>query len=516
MKKTVTFAVVICAVLLFLGAGIGSAGIGTNWVDPVGRIQAQDEAVYAATSQSMAAGGDWLTPYFLGRYAFYKPPFLYWMSAAGIRAFGPSNTALRLPSWVAGVVTVTVVFAWVWRSAPLTSAVASALLLVSSHLFFVISRVALTDALLVCQFTVAMFAVQRDPRLERRGSLLIFGVACGAAILTKAAAGLMPLLVVAAFWLASRERPDLRRLLQLAALVVFIALPWHAFQLWTHPRWFWAEYVLQEHLSWGLSPAGQTSAESPVGFYMGRLFQIDPVLPILGTGALFLLRSRLLGVWLAVVLAAIFAFQYRNVAYLLPLLPALAILTGLAVPARWSRHFLAVAVALACIKATAERQPWGLPFQPENVNPSHAALDRCAELGRGSSLIVLDTDDQFYATLVGLPAVRYAYMGESSRRSAPLDFAHLGVELTVAEFNVMPEMLVVYGERLRQFGLASSRPVGSTIWVRDPVELSSLFSSNTELDFYVPAEWESLARTTHVSMPGPVGRVFLLALPPPQ
>jgi 4-amino-4-deoxy-L-arabinose transferase-like glycosyltransferase len=464
----------------------------------------------------MAEGGDWLTPYFLGRYALYKPPFLYWMSAAGIRTFGPSNTALRLPSWAAGVVTAVVVFAWVWRSAPLASAVASTLLLLSSHLFFVLSRIALTDALLVCQFTLAMFAVQRDPRLARGGSLLIFGLACGAAILTKAAAGLLPLLAASGFWLISPARPELKRLLQLAGLVVLVALPWHAFHLWTHPRWFWAEYVLQEHLSWGLSPLGQTSDESPVGFYFGRLLQMDPVLPVLGTGALCLLRSRLLGVWLAVVLAAIFAFQYRNVAYLLPLLPALAVLTGLAIPARWSRSFLLAAVALACVKAAAGPRPWGLPFQPENVNPSHAALDRYAALGRATSLILLDADDQFYAPLLHVPSVRYAYMGESSRHLEPLDFSYLGIELTAPEFNASLAMLAAYGERLRQFGLASTRPVGSTIWVRDPVELSALLGANTGLDFYVPAQWESLAPKTHRYMPGPPGRAFLLALQPPR
>lgn len=514
MNRAATLAAVFCASMLFLGAGLGSAGIGTSWVDPVGKIQAQDEAVYASTSQTMAATGDWLTPHFLGRYALYKPPLLYWASAMGIRAFGPSRLALRFPSWIAGALTATFVFAWVWRSAPLASALAAALLLCSSHLFFLLSRIAMTDALLVCLFVAAMFAVRRDPRLEQPKHRLLFGLACGAAILTKAAAGLLPLLAAGVFWLMSPDRPTPKRFFQAVALAAVVALPWHAFQLWTHPHWFWSEYVLQEILFWGLNPPAQTSAEPHVVFYLRRLLQTDPVLPLLGGGALLMLRSRLFGAWVVVVLAAVFAFQYRNAAYLLPLLPALAILAGLAVPARFSRAFLTAAVLLACLKAASFDQPWGLPFQPENINASHSALDRYAELGREGDLIILDADDQFYALLLTLPTIRYAYMGESSQRRGSLDLAHLGVEVTASQFTAMPGMLPIFKERLRQFDLASTRAVGSTIWVRTTTELRDLLSSNTTTDFYVPAKWESLAREKHVSMPGAAGRVFLLASQP--
>src|SRR6516164_1515397 len=71
--------------LVALGWGVGVPGIATGYVDPVARIQAQDEAVYGSTSFTMAAEGGWLTPRILGRYALYKPPLLYWFSAASAR-----------------------------------------------------------------------------------------------------------------------------------------------------------------------------------------------------------------------------------------------------------------------------------------------------------------------------------------------------------------------------------------------------------------------------------------------
>ena len=64
-------------VLLPRAALIGLAGC---YIDPVSRITAQDEALCAHTAIDMVARGDWATPHFMGRFALYKPPLLYWVS----------------------------------------------------------------------------------------------------------------------------------------------------------------------------------------------------------------------------------------------------------------------------------------------------------------------------------------------------------------------------------------------------------------------------------------------------
>ena len=71
------------------------------------------------------------------------------------------------------------------------------LLLLSSHLFFVLSRIGLTDALLTFETALAMFALARDPRLASRAGLWTFGIASGAALLTKGIAGLFAPLALA-------------------------------------------------------------------------------------------------------------------------------------------------------------------------------------------------------------------------------------------------------------------------------------------------------------------------------
>src|ERR1700681_3962314 len=107
MRKGVEVVGVFCVALLVLGWSAGAAGIATAYVDPVAKIPAQDEGLYAASALEMAAHGDWMTPKLLGRYVFYKPPFEYWLAASSVKILGRTALALRAPSIVAGAGAVT-------------------------------------------------------------------------------------------------------------------------------------------------------------------------------------------------------------------------------------------------------------------------------------------------------------------------------------------------------------------------------------------------------------------------
>jgi hypothetical protein len=63
-------AVIALACLLVRAGRVGMAG---DYLDPIGKIGAQDESLYAHSAIRMAEHGGWLTPRFMGRYALYKP-----------------------------------------------------------------------------------------------------------------------------------------------------------------------------------------------------------------------------------------------------------------------------------------------------------------------------------------------------------------------------------------------------------------------------------------------------------
>ncbi len=60
-----------------------------------------DEGYYSQVAQQMIVRGDWVTPYANGVRFLEKPPFMYWATAASMRAFGVNEFALRLPTALA-------------------------------------------------------------------------------------------------------------------------------------------------------------------------------------------------------------------------------------------------------------------------------------------------------------------------------------------------------------------------------------------------------------------------------
>src|SRR5690349_6195528 len=107
---------VFCVVVALLAVRAARLHIADTYLDPVGLVDAQDEAMYASSASHMASQGNWLTPIFQGRYALYRPPLLIWLAAASAKVLGASAFALRLPAILAGALTAVLVFLWGGRS----------------------------------------------------------------------------------------------------------------------------------------------------------------------------------------------------------------------------------------------------------------------------------------------------------------------------------------------------------------------------------------------------------------
>ena len=310
-------------------------------------------------------------------------------------------------------------------------AVAAALLF-SNHLWNTLAALSMTDGLLLAFYIAAFYAIFCDPWLDSRAALLGFSGAVAGAILTKGIAGLLPLGVLGLYWLAARrqERPALRRVCLAAALALALAAPWFVYQFAVHPRWFWTEHIAIQILGFGAGAPPQTSRESPALFYLMRLAATDPLLLAAAAVAVpaFLrdLRGRraapvLLAAWMAVMLAAMMAWHYRNASYLLPLVPALALLAAAWGPFRTRQYAPWMLVVLAAgflVKSSAPELPWGLDYRAGTVIHTAPILsDYCAE-ARGNELIILDVADDRYATVLPLAHLRYVTVApvEAPRR----------------------------------------------------------------------------------------------------
>jgi 4-amino-4-deoxy-L-arabinose transferase-like glycosyltransferase len=475
-----TLAVVFCAVLALLAVRAARLHIADTFLDPVGRVDAQDEAMYAQSALRMAHGASWLTPLYQGRYALYKPPLLAWSAAVSAKLFGDGAWALRLPVMLAAALTACLAFLWKRN-------LAAVLLLVADRLWFVVSSLCLTDGLLAAFVAGAAYCLWRDPTLEARRTRWGFVLATVAAVMVKSAAGALPVVILLLFCAVSKrgERPPWGRVAGVVVASGLLALPWCAYQMAVHPKWFWNEFVLSEIFTYGVHSPIQQSQENQAWFYVKRLFLMDPVLAALAIPAVWIAwrrRERALLAWTAVVLATAALWSYRNVTYLVPAIPALAILGAGVLRTRWAPALLLAALA---VKVATPRAPWGIELRPGVLHPSVALLDDYVKLHRGRELILVDPFEGFYSAVLPLAKVRYVFVGPGMPPQPPLDLHYLGILVSGDEFARLEELRPVWRGRLHEWGLDSDEPVATAVVARSREEVENLMAARPQADYLV-------------------------------
>jgi 4-amino-4-deoxy-L-arabinose transferase-like glycosyltransferase len=492
------------ACLLVRAARVGLAG---DYIDPISKITAQDEALYSHSAIAMARGGDWLTPLFMGRYALYKPPLLIWVAAASSKLLGVARLSLRLPSAIFSALALGLLFLWAAELAGWQAGAVAGALLLSNHLWHTLAVLCMTDGLLLAFYIAAFYALFCDPWLESRAALWGFSAAVGAAILTKGIAGTLPLAVLGLYWVAARrqERPAFRRVCLAAGLALALAAPWFVYQFAVHPRWFLTEHIAVEILGFGAGTPPQTSQENQALFYLMRLAVTDPLLLAVAVVAIpaFLrdLGRRgaapvLLAAWMAVMLAAVLGWQYRNASYLLPLVPALALLAAAWGPFRTRQYapwMLVVLAAAFLIKTSAPELPWGLDYRAGTVQPAAPILSAYCAQARGNELIVLEVADDLYASALPLARLRYAMVAPVATPAGPyaMPFAEMGITVTVDQFNDLARYVPTFRAHLRAWSLNSDAPIATLITARTAADLTALVRAHPDSDFLMPAAYRN-------------------------
>ena len=354
---------------LLLAAGylvLALHGLGAS--DVVG----DDEAREAGIVQDVVAG-HWLWPRFNGELLPDKPILYHWLAALPCVPAGFSERAVRLPSALAGAALVgwTARFGTDLLGAP--AGLAAAALLATTPALFTHARVARPDVLLVLLLALALgraFRWWRDGwRRDASTALALLGAA------TFAKGPVAPVLFALAlggFLAWQRELPRLPRILTAPGLAAFavLGLGWYAAALagWGQP--FVREHLVGRYarnLLGGLATGGPYSPK-PLAyhllFYVKHLPAIAlPWTPLAGlalwqawrSGGFRDPRLRFLLCWAAAPLVAFTPAEWKLRYYLLPGLPALALMTAPAVmrlvARRPRRPDVRGAVALAAVVA---------------------------------------------------------------------------------------------------------------------------------------------------------------------
>ncbi|MGH7565986.1 MAG: ArnT family glycosyltransferase, partial [Gemmatimonadota bacterium] len=319
------------------------------------------EARYAEIAARMVRSGDWITPRLNGIAHFDKPPLAYWASAASMALLGIDELAARLPLALASLAALAVVYRAAADTMCPRAALYAFLTLLSSPLWFALSRSLTTDLYLTLWIVIAVDAGRRG---TRPGAARAWRVAAwaslGAGLLTKGPVVFLwtalPLLVWAAWTRSWRRAARLADPIGLATFAI-LALPWYLAQAAARPGLM--EFWLGRQVE-GRIVVPYRGEEDPWWTYLGTLAWSAGVWIVPGAAALWRLAKarehpggRYLVVWVAAPLLAFSLFPTKRANYMLPAVPAIALaagwwwdraIAGLAPGQRTLPHALAVAV----------------------------------------------------------------------------------------------------------------------------------------------------------------------------
>jgi 4-amino-4-deoxy-L-arabinose transferase-like glycosyltransferase len=299
-----------------------------------------DEGMHAATSKDMVLGGDWLSPQYNGEKFYDKPPLHNWLVAISFLIFGFTEFAARLPAALLGLGCVMVTYLLGRRIFGPTAAFLSALVLATSAEYFVLSRVVVHDISLAFFITLslALFYLGYDNKRHRRFLFLLGYAAMGFSALAKGPVGaLLPIMIIGLFLIIKRQLGFLKHM-QIGwgiLILLAVAAPWYILISLKDPEYV-GYFFIKQNL--GNFFSKQVRHPEPVYYYvpvlMGGMFPWSTFLPLalfrairshgktVTDGMLFAL------VWFAAVFIFFSMASSKLGTYILPLLPAAALLVG--------------------------------------------------------------------------------------------------------------------------------------------------------------------------------------------
>jgi len=276
-----------------------------SWV-PLTEI---DEARFTEATREMLSShhlADYIIPHFNGEPRFQKPILYYWIQAGSMRLFGVNETAARLPSALATLLTVLLLHAFLLRwlvprentdpdriLAGRGAAFLGAAALAVMPLTAIWAHAAVTDPTLTLFITGALLALlQADLETCKSRRWYPAAAACMAlAFLTKGPVGVvLPAVVWFAYHLSRRTlRSTARTLPWIGSIAVFllIAVPWYYAVYHLNPE-FLKHFFLKENVERFTTVMEDHGFNNPI---LGLLFYPLISLPLLFPASAFLVHD---------------------------------------------------------------------------------------------------------------------------------------------------------------------------------------------------------------------------------
>ena len=298
-----------------------------------------DEPRYAESAREMMVSGDYAVPHLNFIPRVNKPGLFYWLILASYKIFGVSEFAARFPSAVFGLILILGLYFWVKNEIGEKEAFISSLILLSTPIFFVISRLAIIDAVFTTLILLSLFSLWSSLRNKR--FLIPFFLFLGLSLSAKGPAGVIIIFLAAlVFSLLQRDSTIMKRFFHPLGIltVLIIGGSWYFLLL---DKIGWVQFkslILQETL--GRFQEGFVHKE-PYYYYL--FVVLGGFLP----WSLFLFSFKkidfknkfvkFLMVFILVTLSFFTLCKSKLPTYILPVFPALAVVSAGVISKVWNR-----------------------------------------------------------------------------------------------------------------------------------------------------------------------------------
>jgi len=303
-----------------------------------------DEGRYAEIAREMVARGDYVTPYLNSIKYFEKPILFYWLESAAIKIAGLNLWSLRGVNALLGLAGCLLTYFTARRLYGRSTGLLAAMILGTSTLYFVMTRMISLDLTVTLFLTLTLYAFLLGSLAPygkaRRLYLYAASVAAALAVLTKGLIGLVfPLMIIGTFMAMTGEWRSLKRfyLPSCLALFLLIALPWHGLVGWRNPEFFYFYFIEQHFLRYTnmnighYQPAWFFLPNLVLGFFPWVVF-LPQALGQMGNKVIKQPRTYKTELFFLLWIVLIFAFfsfsKSKLIPYILPLFPPLAILVA--------------------------------------------------------------------------------------------------------------------------------------------------------------------------------------------
>ena len=316
---------------------------GIVFFETLGRIPLiePDEGRYAEIPREMLERCDFVTPFLNYIKYFEKPPLHYWLNAISMSIFGQNEFAARFAGTLMGLLTVILTYHLGRKLFDRRSGLLSAIIIGTCIGFLVQARLNITDMTLTCTLSAALgfFIVAARESEQRKALYYHLAYICAAlAVLAKGLIGIVfPGAIVFLYLLLSR-RWSLLKEMRLATgipLFLLVAAPWFILVSLRNPE-FARFFFIHEHFERFTT---KTHGRYQPGWFfipvlLGTMLPWSFLIPAAIRRAWRDRRSEEGNVRLYFVIWAVFIFLFfsksdsKLIPYILPVIPALAVLLG--------------------------------------------------------------------------------------------------------------------------------------------------------------------------------------------